>query len=133
MPFVLDASVAANWFLPDEPALALTAWERIATDQALVPLHWWFEVRNITLVAERRERIPARLTAIVFDRLTRLRLVFAPRPDDARVLELARRRRLTFYDAAYLELAHRENVPLATLDGALRAAAQAERVPLIGE
>lgn len=132
MPFVLDASVAANWFLPDEPPLAHAAWKRLATDPGLVPPHWWFEVRNVTLVAERRNRIPARLTAVIFDRLARLRIVFAERPDHAPVLELARRHQLTFYDAAYLQLAQQESVELASLDMRLRAAAEAEQVPLIG-
>jgi len=48
-------------------------------------------------------------------------------------MALARRHRLTVYDAAYLELAQREGVPLATLDGALAAAARAEGVPVLGE
>lgn len=45
---------------------------------------------------------------------------------------LAARHGLTVYDAAYLELARRRDVPLATLDQPLRAAAQAEDVPLLG-
>jgi len=53
-------------------------------------------------------------------------------PDESRVLALAHRHRLTVYDAAYLELAAREALPLATLDTELAAAAQAEQVALIG-
>ncbi|HJW78510.1 MAG TPA: type II toxin-antitoxin system VapC family toxin [Beijerinckiaceae bacterium] len=48
-------------------------------------------------------------------------------------MALARRHRLTVYDAAYLELAQREGVPLATLDGPLAAAARADGVPVLGE
>ena len=48
-------------------------------------------------------------------------------------MALARRHRLTVYDAAYLELAQREGVPLATLDGHLAAAATAEGVPVLGK
>jgi predicted nucleic acid-binding protein len=57
MAFVVDASVAANWFLPDEEPEALEAWRMLRTNPALVPQHWWFEVRNSLLVAERRDRI----------------------------------------------------------------------------
>ena len=53
-------------------------------------------------------------------------------PDEMAVLTLARRRRLTAYDAAYLELALRRGLPLATLDGALASAARAEGVSLVG-
>jgi predicted nucleic acid-binding protein len=54
-------------------------------------------------------------------------------PNEAQVMGLARRHRLTVYDAAYLELALREGVALATLDGPLAAAAKAEGVPVLGE
>ena len=54
-------------------------------------------------------------------------------PSEHGVLTLARRHRLTFYDAAYLELAVREALPLATLDQALATAARAEGVPLVGD
>jgi predicted nucleic acid-binding protein len=53
-------------------------------------------------------------------------------PDEIIVLTLARRHRLTVYDAAYLEVAVREGLPLATLDAGLARAATAEQVPLIG-
>ena len=47
-------------------------------------------------------------------------------------MTLVRRHRLTVYDTAYLELAQRQALPLATLDGELVRAAQAEQVVLIG-
>jgi predicted nucleic acid-binding protein len=53
------------------------------------------------------------------------------RPDDQIVFSIARLHRLTFYDAAYLELALHENAPLATLDGSLAKAAAADGVPLL--
>src|SRR5271166_5954780 len=111
MPFVLDASIAACWAFDDEdhPVAAL-ALERVRTDEARVPSLWWFEVRNTLIVSERRGRL-----------------------QEADVLALARRRRLTVYDSAYLELARREGAPLATLDAALATAARAERVPLLSE
>ncbi len=55
-----------------------------------------------------------------------------PAGDDAGLMALARKRRLTVYDAAYLELAKREGLPLATLDRELEKAAVAEGVALFG-
>jgi len=132
VPFVLDASVTANWFLPDEEPHALDAWQLIRADPGLVPAHWWFEVRNILLMAERRARISERETLYILDRLSRLRIVHTLRPEERAVLLVARRHRLTFYDAAYLELAQRESVALATLDGNLVRAARAEGIALVG-
>jgi predicted nucleic acid-binding protein len=133
LPFVLDASVTANWFLPDETPRALDAWERIRTDAGVVPAHWWFEVRNILLMAERRARISERDTPYILDRLSRLRIIQTSLPDEQAVFLVARRNRLTFYDASYLELALRDNVALATLDADLVKAARTEGVRLIGD
>jgi predicted nucleic acid-binding protein len=132
MGFVLDASVTASWFLQDEDDRdAWEAWQRSETEDVWVPLHWWFEVRNMLLVGERRNRISQTLTARALDRLSVLPITVEARPDEAAVFALARRHRLTFYDAVYLELAHRRKAPLATLDRALIAAAQNERVSLV--
>jgi predicted nucleic acid-binding protein len=132
MGFVLDASVTASWFLPDEDDRdALEAWDRSATEEVWVPLHWWFEVRNTMLMGERRGRISEALTAHSLNRLSLLPIMMEARPDETEVLDLARRHRLTFYDAVYLELAGRKRVPLATLDVDLIAAARAERIPLV--
>ena len=128
MPFVLDASIAACWAFDD--ALAL---ERVRTDEARVPSLWWFEVRNTLIVNERRGRLTESDTATSLRGLARLRVTVDGLPNGADVLTLARRRGLTVYDAAYLELARREGAPLATLDAALETAARAERVPLLGD
>jgi len=61
-----------------------------------------------------------------------LAIILDHSPDETAVLGLARQHRLTVYDAAYLELAMREGLSLATLGGALIEAARAEAVPLIG-
>jgi predicted nucleic acid-binding protein len=131
MPFVVDASVAANWLLPGEEPEALEAWRRITDDPALVPQHWWFEVRNVLLTAERRQRISPNSTTAILDRLARIRITFVAQPNDGSVFVLARRHHLTFYDGAYLELAMREQIALATLDLALAAAAEREGVALV--
>ena len=132
MPFVLDASTAASWNFPDEDQSgARAAWERLRHDDAWVPAHWWFELRNVMLIGERRKRISENQTGYFLARLSRLRIAEAPRPNDPGIFALARRHRLTFYDAAYLEMAHREDIALATLDDDLAAAARAEGVALV--
>jgi predicted nucleic acid-binding protein len=65
--------------------------------------------------------------------LSLLATTIDPLPDDEFLIALARKHRLTAYDASYLELAMRRRLPLATLDAALIAAAGAEGVPLVGE
>jgi predicted nucleic acid-binding protein len=133
MAFVLDASVTMSWFFPDEEQSdALEAWRRSATEMVSVPLHWWFEVRNTLLLGETRRRISERQTSIVLDRLSRLPFHVAPQPNDASVLQLARKHRLTFYDAVYLELAQRQGIALATLDRELAGAAATEGIEIIG-
>jgi predicted nucleic acid-binding protein len=64
--------------------------------------------------------------------LARLGVTVDRSPEEAEVLALARRHRLTVYDAAYLELARRDGVPLATLDNDLAIATQAENTLLLG-
>ncbi len=134
MPFVLDASIAACWAFEDEdhPVAAL-ALERIRNDEARVPSLWWFEIRNTLIVNERRKRLTERDTA-TFLRDLALRVRSIDRvSNEADVLMLARRHRLTVYDAAYVELARRESLPLATLDTELARGARAEQVLVLGD
>jgi len=132
MAFVLDASVTACWAFDDEdhPDASL-AFEQMRTEEGVVPSPWWFEVRHILIVNERRRRIAHSETAAFLLNLSRLRIRVDHVPDEAAVLRLARAHRLSVYDAAYLELAQREGVPLATLDAGLRTAAAAEGVALL--
>lgn len=134
MPFVVDASVAACWFMPDErhPA-AEAAYRRIARDSAVAPVLWWYELRNMLIVSERRGRLESSKTAHVLRLLKGLPVAVDADVEEDMLMQLARRHRLTVYDAAYLELALRRNYPLATLDAALSTAARAERIALIGE
>jgi predicted nucleic acid-binding protein len=132
MPFVLDASIVACWAFGDEDHPdAEMALERIRTDEARVPALWWFEVRNILVVNERRERLTESDTAAFLRMLGRLRIIVDRSPVDADVLALARLHRLSVYDASYLELAGRDSLALASLDRQLRAAAVAEGVTLL--
>jgi predicted nucleic acid-binding protein len=134
MPFVVDASVAACWLLPDEGnARAEAAYAFFPNDTAVAPGLWWFEMRNIFIVNERRGRIDGAKTSRALALLNGLPIRLDHQAEDAALMALARMHRLTAYDAAYLELALRESLPLATMDDALQRAARAEGVPLIGE
>jgi predicted nucleic acid-binding protein len=132
MPFVLDASIVHDWAFDERHHTAAAVRGRLRTESAAAPGLWWFEVRNGLVVAERRGRVTEQQTARFLREILRLAIAFDSSPNEASVLGLARRHRLTVYDAAYLELALRKDLPLATLDGALARAAQAEAVPLIG-
>ena len=132
MAFVLDASVTVCWAFDDEDHPdAAEAFRRIRTEEAVVPCLWWFEVRNILVVSERRQRIMETQTAAFLRALLRIRLRTDGLPDDDAVMRIARRRGLSVYDAAYLELAQRDGLPLATLDTRLRMAAVAEGVAVV--
>jgi predicted nucleic acid-binding protein len=132
MPFVIDASVAASWLLPDEGhAGATAAFARLRTDHALVPSLWWFEMRNLFIVNERRGRLDSEKTGKALALLAGLPIQQDGGAEEAALLRLARQHRLTIYDAAYLELALRESLALATLDAELAKAASVENVVLI--
>jgi predicted nucleic acid-binding protein len=132
MAFVLDASVTACWAFPDEQhADADLAFYRIRSEEAVAPALWWFEVRNILVVNERRGRIGLQDSTAFLLLLSKLPVRIDREPGQDSVLRLARTHRLSVYDGAYLELAQRERLPIATLDDALRKAASSEGVSLI--
>ena len=130
--FVLDASVAVAWCFDDESTPA--AWallDRVRKAPAHVPPLWELEIGNILLGAERRRRITQARAALFLGILGELDIRVDPDlPGRAfrDVLPLARARRLTTYDATYLELAMRLGLPLASKDAALVRAAHAVRV-----
>ena len=134
MSLVLDSSIIGCWCFPDEAnPIADLAFDQLRADTALAPVLWWFEVRNILVVNERRGRIDPAGSATFLADLTRLQIDLDRHPDGEMVLALARQHRLTVYDAAYLELALRIDAPLATLDRELARAARAANVPLLGD
>lgn len=125
---VLDASVAVAWCFEDETTgftegvLDLLS----AGTEVLTPSIWPFEVANALLVAERRKRITVAQVTAFLQRIAALPISVDPiKPGTAfnQILSVARQKDLTEYDAAYLELALREALPLATLDNKLRRAA----------
>jgi predicted nucleic acid-binding protein len=135
MPFVVDASLALAWHFDDEVSeYADRVLERLRQDRAVVPSIWPLEVANGLLVAERRGRLsPARVARAVdlFQELPIFVFEVGAQVALGSVLGLARAHELSAYDAAYLELAMREGLPLATQDDALRVAAERAGTPLV--
>ncbi|MGA2718485.1 MAG: type II toxin-antitoxin system VapC family toxin [Candidatus Acidiferrales bacterium] len=134
--FVVDASAALAWCFEDESS----SWtdgllDRLRQgDQIVVPAHWPAEILNGLLFALRRNRIKAGQHVVFWDELLRLPIETEPALNLAQArtaLALAEQHGLTIYDAAYLELAQRRDLPLATLDTDLRKAAQVEGVTLL--
>ena len=124
---VLDASIAADWLMDDESdPRATAALGRLRRDGAIVPQLWHYEVRNALLVAERRGRMTGTPASARIESLRNLPIITDQKAGLPEAFELARRHRLSFYDALYLELATRQAAPLATLDAALARAALAE-------
>ena len=132
MPFVIDASVALAWAFGEQDARAAVAWARMSAEAVKAPGLWWYELRNVLLVGERRGRLSEQQTGRFLRELAHSAVTLDHSPDEMTVLALARHHRLTIYDAAYLELALREKLDLATLDAALVAAARSEGVAVIG-
>ena len=132
MSFVLDASVVVALLLDDEDDLrAQTALTRIETEVALVPNVWHVEVRSALLGAERRGRMASSEVDDCLRQIKELPVRTDAEPDVDAAFALARARRLSVYDALYLELALRAQAPLATLDRALSTAALAEALTLV--
>ncbi|KPF85505.1 hypothetical protein IP70_12550 [alpha proteobacterium AAP38] len=128
MPFVLDASMAASWAFGDESStLSQQVLIRLTRDYAVVPALWWFEMLNIVAMNERRGRLSAEFLALLHG----LDIEVDQSTDQAVILSLVREYRLTAYDAAYLEPAVRERLPLATFDRELAKAAQQAGVTLL--
>jgi predicted nucleic acid-binding protein len=131
---VLDASLALQWFLVDEAdrKYSLSVLSSLSEKQAVVPLLWFYEVGNGLLMAYRRKRIAQDQIDGFLTRLKNLPIQAAPQaPIDVLDLPaLAQTHSLTNYDAAYLSLALRLGLPLATSDAALRRAAAAAAVPI---
>lgn len=132
MSFVIDASVVIAWAFKEQHATAEHVFARIQAEEAIVPALWWYELRNVLVLGEWQGRLTQRETARFLRDVSRLAITMDSTPDEIQVLTLARRHRLTVYDAAYLELSQRKALPLATLDEALAAAARAEGVALVG-
>jgi predicted nucleic acid-binding protein len=134
---VLDCSILMAAYLPDEQTtLAEAALRIVAEHGAIVPAQWPAEVANVLLMCVRRGRIDLAQMAALRDEIVRLPVEIDPASLACiigPVWQLAHTHNLTVYDAAYLELAQRAQIPLATLDDALRRAAGAVGVKVFAD
>lgn len=129
MAIVVDASAVLAQAFDDEIAsYAEAVLGAISTGEGVVPTIFWYEVRNALLMGERRKRLTPARTQVFLAGLAQLPWVVDESPGDSGVLALARKHALSVYDAAYLELAQRRHLTLASLDEALVKAAKAARV-----
>jgi len=133
---ILDSSATLAWIYADEITHAIRqVFDLLRENGAWVPSLWRLEVANILEMGVRRARHDVAFRDATLADLALLPINLDPETDRqawGATLRLAERHRLTSYDAAYLELAQRLRLPLATLDSDLRAAASDESVPLLG-
>lgn len=134
--FVVDCSIAMAWLFHDEATPKTAALlNRLSAETALVPAWWFIEITNVLAMAERKGRITATQSEAFIADLGKLGI---ERDDEApdraftHLLTLCRTHRLTSYDAVYLDLAVRRNLPLASLDDDLRKTANKVGVRLLG-
>lgn len=133
MPFVLDNSVVCGWFLDNQAndyteAIA----QRLHVDRAHAPALWPMELANVLRTVCKRGGLIAQQAHAVLEQIERLPIEIDSQPAGAAaLLSLALRHDLTSCDAAYLELALRLQLPLATQDTALAEAARASGVGVV--
>jgi predicted nucleic acid-binding protein len=134
---VLDASIAMSWRFPDEEnPYSRTVLRELREGEAVVPSIWPLEIANALVVSGRRGRLKIGEGSEFLTLVQGLEIEIDTRTSAQAFgerLSLARRYALPAHDAAYLELALRESLPLATPDSALKKAARKTGVPLLGE
>jgi predicted nucleic acid-binding protein len=132
--FVLDGSVTLAWYFADEAdAYADEVGRQLPSVRAIVPTIWPLEVANAVLMGERRKRSTAAQAATWISYLLTLPITVDDETSAhalGTILSLSRMQGLSAYDAAYLDLAMRRGLPLASLDDRLKAAAAAVGVSL---
>jgi predicted nucleic acid-binding protein len=133
--FVVDNSIIMSWCFRDEISRYADAiLERLENATALVPAIWPLEIGNALLVAERKKRLSQADSKHFLSLLAALPILVeqeAPERMLKEILILAREQNLSTYDASYLDLALRKEVPIATLDKMLLAAAKRCHVPVV--
>lgn len=138
MTFVLDNSVAMLWLLPQSNVagehLANKVLDRLMTTGAVVPSLWRLEAANVIVKSLRLNKISQAQASTFIGLLDELEINIDVQTDQRAfhdTLDLARRYGLSAYDAAYLELALRNGLPLATLDAKLDSAAREAGVAVV--
>jgi predicted nucleic acid-binding protein len=132
---VVDASIALAWSFEDERTPEVDQiLERVLARGAVVPAIWPLEIANTLQMALRRKRIDAAYRDATIQDLRRLLVVVDAETNTlawTSTLQLSDRFALTAYDASYLELAIRRQLPLATLDRQLADAARASGIEVL--
>ena len=135
MPFVLDTSITMAWCFADEStAFTQNLLDELLPSYAQVPALWTFEVANVLVINERKGRITVPGSETFLYTLAALDIRIQPAIgtiDSLALLSLTRQHGVTAYDAAYLELAKRRGLPLATVDKDLLRAAPLEGVAVL--
>jgi predicted nucleic acid-binding protein len=133
--FVVDCSVTMAWYFRDQAdAYCDSVLAALKSGEATVPSIWPLEVANVLLIGERRKLITRTDTVTFLGTLAQLRIAVdeeTPRRALGPILALGCEQGLSAYDAAYLELALRLGLPLASRDQALKKAARAAGVALV--
>ncbi len=133
--FVIDNSVVMTWCFKDETSqYADHILDRLEDSTGFVPAIWPLEVCNVLLVAERKKRMGEAGSARFMALLAELPIIVEQEPPERMIKEifaLARKHKLSSYDASYLDLAMRKGLPIATLDKNLLAAAKRSKVPIL--
>ena len=128
---VLDASITMTWCYPDEHSgFAYRVLDELENRQAIVPSLWAIEVENAVVVGERRRRLTISDIARFFELLQGLSIETDIQTASRALgdtLQLARTHGLSTYVAAYLELAMREGLMLATLDSRVKKSGRSGR------
>ena len=132
MPFVLDNSIVTGWYIEDQATdYTATIAAKLETDRAIVPALWELEFANVLRTACVRGKLNIEIARQVAETISALPIeIDKGTPGAKQLFELATRYNLSSYDAAYLELAMRHGLPLASKDGKLREAAVNAGVPL---
>ena len=132
-PIVIDNSIVLAWCLADEGHPAAERAMRLTVERgAVVPGIWRYELWNALIVNERRGRLTAEDARQTRADLAEMRIERDGDHDEARLLALARQWGLSAYDAAYLEVAVRRQLAIASLDARLVDAAKGADVALVG-
>ena len=133
--FVIDNSVVMAWCFKDETSqYADHILDRLEDSAGFVPSIWPLEVRNVLLVAERKKRIGEAGSTRFIALLSELPIIVEQESPERMIKDifaLARKHKLSSYDASYLDLAMRKGLPIATLDKGLLAAAKRSKVPIL--
>ncbi len=134
MQIVLDNSVVMNWaFEAERLPSCMQLLEKMQNGEveACVPGLWVYEYSNVLLTAERKGKYSRTQSDAFSELLALLPVVLLPVPESGVLMETGSKYELTAYDAAYLFLALKRNLPLATLDKKLRLAATEAEVKLV--